>query len=133
MRWNGLLNPCDAFSWGEVEDYQLMIEPLSGLRAAGQPPLPLSDQKVATQLKEGIKVWPVPAQQTLNYAIVQEVEGEVEAILFDGLGRQAIRSIQRGQAGLGQYDLNLTNIVPGFYQLLVRTPGKTHLKSIIVE
>jgi hypothetical protein len=133
MRWNGLLNPCDAFSWGEVEDYQLMIEPLSGLRAAGQPPLPLSDQKVATQLKEGIKVWPVPAQQTLNYAIVQEVEGEVEAILFDGLGRQAIRSIQRGQAGLGQYDLNLTNIVPRFYQLLVRTPGKTHLKSIIVE
>ena len=133
MRWDALLNPCGVFAWGEVEDYQLMIQPIPGLKTASQRPVAESRREGATEKRKAVKVWPVPAGRTLNYAFVQKTEGDTEAILFDGLGREVLRSGHRGQAGVQQYHLNLNNIAPGRYQLLIRTPGQVHQENIIVR
>jgi hypothetical protein len=133
MRWNPVLNPCGAFTWGEVEDYQLMVEPVAGLRSAENLPLlnhlKTSERSRPTQLK----VWPIPAKDILNYAIALEHQGPVEAVLYDGLGRVMWRALQDGHVGLQQYQIPLGLLPPGIYQLQVRAGGHSMTRSVMVQ
>ena len=134
MRWNALLNPCGAFSWGEVEDYQLMLEQGNGLRSAGNGPSSLQNRVGEVAHQSGaLKVWPVPAAGTLHCAFVQEEEGPVEAVLFDGLGRVVLRDLPESSRGIQQFRLSLHQVPTGLYQLQVRVGEKTMTQNIIKQ
>ena len=134
MRWNALLNPCGTFTWGEVEDYQLMLEPGTGLRSTGNGPSFLQNKAGEVTHQSGaLKVWPVPAAGTLHYAFVQEEEGAVEALLFDGLGRTVLRDLPEDGRGIQQFQMSLHQVPPGLYQLQVRAGGKVMTQNIIKQ
>jgi hypothetical protein len=134
MRWNALLNPCGTFTWGEVEDYQLMLEPGTGLRSTGNGPSFLQNKAGEVTHQSGaLKVWPVPAAGTLHYAFVQEEEGAVEALLFDGLGRAVLRDLPENGRGIQQFQMSLHQVPPGLYQLQVRAGGKVMTQNIIKQ
>lgn len=133
MRWDALLNPCGAFSWGEVEDYQLMVSPMPALRDAGNSPLPVYERAERTVTEASMKVWPVPADQSLYFALAQEEEGVVEVFLYDGLGRLVLHSRQYGAKGSQQFHLDVGTVPSGLYRLVARASGQTRIKNVVVE
>jgi hypothetical protein len=80
-----------------------------------------------------LKAWPVPAAGTLHCAFVQEEEGPVEAVLFDGLGRVVLRDLPESSLGIQQFRLSLHQVPTGLYQLQVRVGEKTMTQNIIKQ
>lgn len=116
MCWNVLLNFCGIFIWGEVEDYQLMLELGIGLRSIGNGLFFLQNKAGEVMYQLGVlKVWLVFVAGMLYYVFVQEEEGVVEVLFFDGLGWIVFWDLLEDGCGIQQFQMFFYQVFLGLY------------------
>ena len=111
--WQSALpeNPCEATSWGETEEYTVNI--VESLGISDVDPL-------------NLRIYPNPVDGG-NVTILSPVSGDKFVEVFDINGRKVISTI------IFNDDLDVSNLVSGFYTTRVTIAGKTSVAKLIVN
>ena len=111
--WQSALpeNPCEATSWGETEEYTVNI--VESLGISDVDPL-------------NLRIYPNPVDGG-NVTILSPVSGDKFVEVFDINGRKVISTI------IFNDDLDVSNLVSGFYTARVTIAGKTSVAKLIVN
>ena len=111
--WQSALpeNPCEATSWGETEEYTVNIVESLGISDVD----PLS-----------LRIYPNPVDAN-NVTILSPISGDKFIEVFDINGRKVISTI------IFNDDLDVSNLVSGFYTTRVTIAGKTSVAKLIVK
>lgn len=85
------------------------------------------------QVAESLKLFPNPASQVLNLELSLAEALDVELYIYNNLG-QVVYQAQKGAqvAGMHNYQLNTSNLVPGVYSLTLRSGAKLQTERFII-
>lgn len=113
-----LYNDADVLTKDELADWQATA---------------LATRSGAAATKAGLAVFPNPATgYTLNAQLHLMTAQQVEVELLNTLGQRVVRLRPRLLAGDNQFQVPLTGVRPGVYQLLVRPAGQPALSQQVV-
>ncbi len=104
-------NPCEATSWGETEEYTVNIVESLGV----------SDIDLLN-----LRIYPNPVDGN-TVTILSSVSGDKFVEVFDINGRKVISTT------IFNDDLDVSNLVSGFYTTRVTIAGKTSVSKLIVK
>lgn len=125
MRYGTKPTPCQTFSYGEVEDYNVNIG--SGIAPTFAPMESLETQAIDELT---FRTYPNPATNELNVQFDREIVGEVSLGIFSMTGAKVL--------GVNEKDLNditkldLSGIESGSYLLVIRTNNRVLQSKISI-
>jgi len=90
--------------------------------------IPLATEK---HLIEGLKLFPVPAQDYLDIVLNSEFSGEGYIEIINFLGQTKVSTFETFQNGKTRIQLN--NLVPGLYILSTTANSQSFTNQIIVQ
>lgn len=86
------------------------------------------------QDNQGVDVYPNPARDYVHVALNGPVAANTSMILMDGLGRTVRQFSSRlDSPGQSTYTLNIEDLAPGQYFVVIRNPAATEVKKLLVE
>ncbi|MGB1205247.1 MAG: GEVED domain-containing protein [Chitinophagales bacterium] len=113
---------CDAFTYGEVEDYTINISN-SGRLANSEK----------TMLATELQVFPNPATDFVNINFeVAETSEMVNISIYDISGRLVVAESKTAQGGVQSEQFNLSNFDEGYYIVKIETNGTVMTKRLVV-
>ncbi len=119
MKYNANPSSCETFTYGEVEDYEVLLG--SGARFEGD------------DLTEGIRLFPNPATNHAQVEIVSNQAGPVELRVVNIQGStQFIDQVSLAK-GKNLHALDLSEFSPGVYFISVQTSQGLQTKKLIVQ
>lgn len=115
MKYDGTASTCETFSYGEVEDYQVL---LSGSGASRITNTNLESKS------DDIKVYPNPAYNhiVIDYA---DMENSFDVVLYNSEGKQALRASHDQLQNLNSLDVS--HLDRGLYLMVVGNEFKRKL------
>ncbi len=122
---NPWFSACDAYYYGETEDYLITIDPTeSGERESGDL-ASLSDLQPPTGFEEGARVYPNPTTDFVQIALDNREENvDATIVLLNSLGQTTQQSQVTLRAGENVVDMPLRkDIQPGLYFVNVQRDG----------
>ena len=79
----------------------------------------------------GIKVFPNPVKNNLNVDITTSVPETISLCLIDESGKIYYPAVKSLKAGDNNFSINVTNLVPGIYQLSVKSGEKVYSQKCL--
>lgn len=126
MRWNSTPSSCGTFSYGEVEDYTVIISSADrGAATIARVNVP-EGEKIGTDMKnELFSVYPTPASDVLSFNFGEF--REISAVRMFTLGGELVKS---GSLD-GNKSVNISDLKKGLYLVeIVTEKGKFNAKFI---
>lgn len=134
MKYGGYATSCEAFTYGEVEDYTVV------LGSGGLPPViepygtvgaPLST--TVQQRSEAFSVYPNPAHSQLHIRWISASDAANTITLTDMTGRKVREEQSAGRMGENSYQLPVGNLAPGHYLLQVQSGAQQYRQKVTVN
>ena len=140
MKWGANAQPCEQFSWGEVEDYTIYIQQASTIPSEG----------LVHQVQEGrggddggynsheawggkdLSFYPNPACTFLLLQNRSSFPGPLQVHLFDINGLQVIKKQLEFLPAHSEYKLSLDGLAAGTYILVVQQGPHSWKEKIII-
>lgn len=122
---NPWFSACDAYHYGETEDYLIIIDPTeSGERESGEI-ASIADLQPPADFEEGVRVYPNPTTDFVQVSLDNRGENtEATIVLLNSLGQVAQQSEVTLREGQNVLDMNLRkDIQPGLYFINVQRNG----------
>jgi hypothetical protein len=118
---------CENFQSGEVEDYSISI---SGNAMVQHTDI---DQIGNIQEKQtSISVYPNPVHEHLTLEF-ETTTGNSQITIFDLSGKKIIDLNGTTQEGKNKFEINTSELIPGFYILNIEINDKVDRRKILVE
>jgi subtilisin-like proprotein convertase family protein len=139
MKWGKLIEPCESFSWGEVEDYTINLTQ-TGLRKANtatattlfttrSPELYTVQNRInATD----INLYPNPASDFIHLEWESAIESEHTLAIYDALGQVHNRTIVKVNKGTNRTSIPVDQLSAGLYLLSIQEGSKRITKEFII-
>ena len=123
MKYNGAPTSCEAFSYGEVEDYAVTIS-ASGSRVAA------TDESIRTFTTE---LYPNPAADFVNLNLKVKTQNYLQVQISDLNGRIVYAEAHKAANGFLTTQIKTGTLGGGFYVVTVTGGGETFKGKLIVE
>ena len=141
MKWGELIQPCESFSWGEVEDYTLNLQ---GAASIGERN-PMNDMakifttgKPATytvQDREGavnLHLFPNPTTEFINLEWTDQQDKTYELSIYNSLGQLQKHQQIPTHKGPNKTKMSLKDFPNGVYLLQLRNKDRVITKEFII-
>ncbi|MDF2187500.1 T9SS type A sorting domain-containing protein [Paraflavitalea sp. CAU 1676] len=92
-----------------------------------------ADEDVKSAAKEGLLIYPNPAQSQINIQTSSNINGASSLNVYDMTGKLALKVVFQKAQSLHQQVLNISSLTPGLYQVEVVIDNGTRLKSKFVK
>jgi len=123
MKYNGIPEPCETFSYGEVEDYTINIMPSS--------PVHVTNIK-EHEVKPEVKLFPNPCKGLSELEIKTGIQTEVVIRVYSIIG-QEISSKTITVDNIAKTTIDLSNQISGIYLIVVKTNNSNIVNRLIVD
>lgn len=141
MKWGELIEPCESFSWGEVEDYTLNLQ--GGATIGSRNPLGAVTKTFATgkpvtytiQEREAIldlQLFPNPTSDELNLEWESQQDRIYELSIYNSLGQLQKYQQMPTHTGPNKTTLSVTAFPVGVYMLQLRNEDKVITKEFVI-
>jgi hypothetical protein len=122
MKYNAYSTPCETFTYGEVEDYTVVI---GGSLIAGAPPTALNATGLASindqnAYRSALQVYPNPAQEHLNLDFNARTDGEVSIEIINLMGQQVKWINTEAYQGDNAYRIQIDGLPDGAYLIRLK-------------
>ena len=133
MKYNAYSTPCETFSYGEVEDYTVII----GTALPGENGIAVAD---ATGLESndltkgaGFRIFPNPAKDLVNLQYRAATEGKVEIELLDLMGRTLQAFTDQAVSGSNAFQLETNQLPEGTYLIRLTQNDQQHVERAVIS
>ena len=122
MKYNSYANPCEIFSYGEVEDYAVILSgSKSGLHITGE-----EDEISQIEKSTELQLYPNPVHDILNLQLPEGMSAEIEVINANG---QVIQSFQSSEFER----MDVSELPAGLYMLKIFNGKNGMVKRFIKQ
>ena len=121
-------NPCALFTYGEVEDYSVVVNGNSQSPAVSQDGI-LKDSEIASELV----IYPNPAKDYLTAEFRNIVYGNVKIKVYNIIGKQMMYLENTFQEGTNNFSLNTSVLINGLYILELEINGKINRQRFMIS
>lgn len=149
LRWNNRAPSCGNYSYGEVEDYNIWLnpfEPFGGNFTTNNTNEENQNLSSTTILNEEVAessnvdiftLHPNPASDILllNFVLTSQSLSEGSFIIYNILGQEVKRLDETFTKGSNQFSINIKDLSAGMYTVLLNQSQttKTHRKRLIIK
>lgn len=128
MRYGTAPLPCNAFPYGEVEEYTVMIHPVNGANLPAAAALRTQEHP-----ERGVAIVPNPASSmaTVHYPAEEETPLTVE--ILDVFGKVGARLQFSATAGYNEIDLPIATLPNGSYWVRIGNNKAQTTKKLIIS
>jgi hypothetical protein len=121
MKYNANPTSCETFSYGEVEDYTVVIG--GGARSVEE----LSSESA-------FAMYPNPANGQTTIHSVLSVGTDVNIVVFDAMGRSVYNNnVKAAPAGNFEHEINLGGMQKGLYYVVVKGQNLQETRKLLVK
>ncbi len=121
-------NPCATYTYGEVEDYTVVITGNAARVAETNPDFKnITEENIAD-----FRLYPNPAKDNLTVEFTGTIKGNLKVNVYNPSGQKVMNIGNTSVKGLTIYNLNTSKLGPGFYILEIENNGqRQHQKFLI--
>jgi len=141
MKWGTLIEPCESFSWGEVEDYTLNLQgsatlgsrnpstDLAKVFTTGQPVTYTVQERGAA---EDLQLFPNPTSDFINLAWKDQKDKSYELFIYNSLGQLQKHQQIPTHTGPNKTNLSVKELPDGVYLLQLRNQDRVLTKEFVI-
>jgi len=137
MKWGELVGPCESFSWGEVEDYTLLLQSTSNIGerqelvsfTTGHPTIFTTQERTSNF---DLILFPNPSTDYLNLEWEDNQERLIDLTIYNSLGQLQEYQQFSTQKGANKTRIHVSQFSEGIYLLQLRNKDKVISKEFVV-
>ncbi|CAL2081775.1 conserved protein of unknown function precursor containing a type A C-terminal secretion signal [Tenacibaculum sp. 190524A02b] len=124
MKWNGTPAPCETFSYGEVEDYSVIIGASNRLDSKNIKTVKIDGKLGNEPASFDANIYPNPAK---DFVSLQLIDGRTSSFeIYNSIGQV----VSKGKSSRA---INLSSLAKGIYIININDGNKTITKKLIKE
>ncbi len=127
MKYNGAPTSCEAFSYGEVEDYTVNVNG-SGARVTDIT----LDENLSNVTDFNLKLFPNPASDRMTMDITAEQNSNVNISIFDMQGRIVYNSEERLEGSNLTKTISVSDLANGTYHVVIKNNELARNQRLII-
>ncbi len=134
MKYNAYPTPCETFTYGEVEDYTVVISASlnGGANTYSQADSELKEIESETSYKPALQVFPNPTHRFLNLNYSSRLEGDVKIELFNLVGQQVQVLNLEAYEGGNTFRLEVSDLPEGAYLLRLKAGEEQYTEKVTI-
>jgi hypothetical protein len=122
-------NPCATFTYGEVEDYTVILTTSSPNLAHTNTEFNNSTENEITDFK----LYPNPANNNLHLDIMANTDGNIKMNVYSLTGQKLMSLENPAVPGLNNFNLNTGKLTNGVYILKIENEGHTSYRRFMIS
>ena len=120
-------NPCATFTYGEVEDYSVVITSNAG-RSAEASAGNITEEKTAD-----LKLYPNPVNDELTFEFTGSNDGNAKVNVYDLSGHKVMQVVNPTVNGSNTFQLNTGELANGFYIFEMENNGQIQHRKFLIS
>lgn len=142
MKWGDLVQPCESFSWGEVEDYTINLKTISNFKDNNvlltHSPHSFVEKFTSTihsssSNEMDMRIFPNPVTSYFHLTWSDTKQASLKLVLYNYLGQTILNKEIVSEKGLNKIKVSVSDLPKGLYMLSVQRENILFTEELVIS